>query len=459
MADPVIEREREVGGRIGLAERLHGTLRDFREVHLPALLEQHLEHRDRDGQQCRQRFDDLPLSVGIARRRQLAGEVQLLDEGAVRCDLPCQRLERFLRILAPLALRALRARRGGEALPRGYAPPQSACLRQQQLGNAAPGIEVARLGAGDGFHAVAGGDGRSLPFRREIAGGVARGLDEFHARFRRQQRRKACERVARSVGQRLLERLAFLAARAGHRPQPLVAHLEHVRDQLLRALDVVVEVPQHGCDVKRPRLLRVEPGERAARRLGVERVRVVQRLGLRAEAGGERQLAREPVAERIDGLDAQPVGVFGDAPAGGAVTGARGARELPGGALVRCPGRGAVLRAGERLQHAHSHLRRRLLREGDGDDLLGRIHAREQCEVTLDQQLGLARARRRLDDKGAGGVERLAPRLLVLRAERFEIGVFRCLVHGRIFRRALRPPSPLVGEGWGEGFWSESAIR
>jgi len=129
------------------------------------------------------------------------------------------------------------------------------------------------------------------------------------------------------------------------------------------------------------------------------------------------------VAERVDGLDAQTVGILGDAPARGAVPFARSAGEFPGHALVRFFGRGAILRPGESLQHPHAHLRRRFLRKGDRDDLLGRIHAREQRKVALDEQLGLARAGRRLDDEGARGVERFAPRPRVLHAKRFEIGV------------------------------------
>ena len=52
-------------------------------------------------------------------------------------------------------------------------------------------------------------------------------------------------------------------------------------------------------------------------------------------------------------------------------------------------------------EHALAHLGRRLDGEGDGDDLFGLLHRAEQADVALHQQLGLARARRRLDDEGA----------------------------------------------------------
>jgi hypothetical protein len=63
-------------------------------------------------------------------------------------------------------------------------------------------------------------------------------------------------------------------------------------------------------------------------------------------------------------------------------------------------------RARERIEHAAAHFGRGFARERDGDDLLGLLHAREQREVTLDQQLGLARAGRGLHDERARDVER-----------------------------------------------------
>jgi len=64
----------------------------------------------------------------------------------------------------------------------------------------------------------------------------------------------------------------------------------------------------------------------------------------------------------------------------------------------------------QRLEHALAHLAGGFAGERDGDDLLGMLHRREEPQVALDQEPGLARARRRLHDERARGVERAAAR-------------------------------------------------
>ena len=71
----------------------------------------------------------------------------------------------------------------------------------------------------------------------------------------------------------------------------------------------------------------------------------------------------------------------------------------------------------QRAQHAAAHLGGGLARERDRDDLLGLLHGREQRQIALDQELGLAGARRRLNDERLRRVERgLARRCVAHRA-------------------------------------------
>ena len=60
---------------------------------------------------------------------------------------------------------------------------------------------------------------------------------------------------------------------------------------------------------------------------------------------------------------------------------------------------------GECCQYAVAHLRRCLARERDRDDLFGQLNRRQQRQIALDEQFGLARSRRRLDDEGQAGLQ------------------------------------------------------
>ncbi len=115
--------------------------------------------------------------------------------------------------------------------------------------------------------------------------------------------------------------------------QPAVAVVEHVGEQPGRERHVVVEM--------REELLtrRIELLEDAGSRFQIEVARVLDDLGLGAEAGEHRHLARERGAERVDGLDAQAVGDLGG--------------------------------VGKLLEDALAHLGRGLLGEGDREDFFG----------------------------------------------------------------------------------------
>ena len=166
-------------------------------------------------------------------------------------------------------------------------------------------------------------------------------------------------------------------------PDPVVAPCEHVGHQARDSPEIVVQVLEQALDMRRSgaRILAggfFDKADRGERRGIVELACVVDRLGQRAEARQHRHLARKRRAERIDGLDAQPRRVGGE----------------------------RIAAFGELLEHALAHLGRGLARERDGDDLLGLDHRVEQREIALDQELGLARAGRRLDDERARRIER-----------------------------------------------------
>jgi len=167
------------------------------------------------------------------------------------------------------------------------------------------------------------------------------------------------------------------------------------------------EQPLH---VPGDRLVALDQLDGRARRLEVQLGRILDALRLRAEPGQHGHLARQRGAQRVDGLDAQPRRVRRDTPPGLGVARERGSRELDRRSLVLARGRLCGARVRERVQHALAHLAGGLAGEGDGDDLLGMLHAREQPQVALDQELGLAGARWRLHDERARGVERAAAR-------------------------------------------------
>jgi hypothetical protein len=193
-----------------------------------------------------------------------------------------------------------------------------------------------------------------------------------------------------------------------HVAQPVIAAAQHVGKQIFNALDVIVEVREQPLHVLRDRIVALHVSHRGARGLQVQFVGVLHALGLRAEARQHGHLARERGAQRVYGLYAQPRRVVGDVPARRRIARQHRRRELQGELLVRALRRNAGARRIHCLQHALAHLAGGLARERDGDDLLRMLHAREQAQIALDQQLGLARARRRLHDEGLRRVERAA---------------------------------------------------
>ena len=150
----------------------------------------------------------------------------------------------------------------------------------------------------------------------------------------------------------------------------------------------------------------------------IEMARVLERLGLRAKTRKHRHLPRERRAQRIDGLDAQAIGAFVELPAQRIVALDGRTGEVPRPRHVRRIGPRRMARRAKRIEHALAHLGRRLDRERDRGDLLGTVDAGEEREEALDEELRLARARGRLHDERAIGVERALALLPVGRAPR-----------------------------------------
>jgi len=127
--------------------------------------------------------------------------------------------------------------------------------------------------------------------------------------------------------------------------------------------------------------------------------------GLAAQARQQRHLARQLAAQRVQGGDAQPCWLLQQAPLALALVLQHLPPELVGALAVRLGG--GVAQGGqlEAADDALAHLRRRLVGEGQGDDLLGFLDVLQQRQEALRQQLGFAGPGRGLDDEAAAGVD------------------------------------------------------
>ena len=99
----VVEREQEIGRRLGRPQGAHGALRHLGEVDLAALAEYHLEVRRSERQQLEDRLEHLPLVVGVALGRHVLQRDERLAQTRDRHELGGGR-----RALAPCALRRVR---------------------------------------------------------------------------------------------------------------------------------------------------------------------------------------------------------------------------------------------------------------------------------------------------------------------------------------------------------------
>ena len=204
------------------------------------------------------------------------------------------------------------------------------------------------------------------------------------------------------------------AAEPRDQPQPLVAASELGDQELFELSQIAVQVPvddPQSPDDRRA-LLVVQGRQGAPRRLAVQGFGGLGDLGNGAEMGEHRHLPGEGGAQAIDGLHPQPRRTVRELPAERLVPGPGGHAQKPEVLAVHLLGLRPVGQP-QRGEDAMAHLRRGLAGEGDGDDLLGRLHRGEEPKEAPRQQLGLPGARRRLDDEGACGVQRPLTRQLI----------------------------------------------
>ena len=282
----VVEREREIGRRVVVAERAERGLRDLGEIHLPARREYDAERRDRVLEEVSDGFEHFPLRVGVGRGWQL---VQRHERRAQQLGIGA-RFERLRRrrLLAPCPI--LRQQRLRERLP---------CL-----GPAGPNARV--------------------------------------------EGRRALDQPLAFVNERRLERRAVEPTQSENMPDPVVATAEHPGQQRRHVLDVVVEIAEQTLDVGRHRLAGLDQRDRRSRRLEIQVGRVLDHLARAAEPGQDRHLARERGAQRIDRLDAETRRIIVDSPILATVAFRHRSRECERARPVRALRALVQMRGGER---------------------------------------------------------------------------------------------------------------
>ena len=209
---------------------------------------------------------------------------------------------------------------------------------------------------------------------------------------------------------------------------PAIASRQHGGDQPGRRLGVVV--------LPRKKRLPMRVGGRrcrqcSARRVAIQRLRVVDEGRQRTQSGRERRLARERGRERIDRDDAQSRRLLEQAPTHSPIPFERGTRKAVQQRLVRTlgPTGTVVIGASQCGDDAVAHFRSSLARERHGDDRFGPLDMREQREKSLDQKLRLAGTGRRLHQPGSGNVERFGAGERVLRDQRVHRVIHRVSRH------------------------------
>src|SRR6266702_3065860 len=226
---------------------------------------------------------------------------------------------------------------------------------------------------------------------------------------------------------------------------PLIAPLEHVRDQRLAVRKIAVAVQKkiaEGCVKDGVGLLGAEQQEGAARGFAVEGTAVL--LGIKAAAGtGEdRKGAGDLGADRVDGADLQAIGLVEEGPFQLAVALEHGAGEFAGLAIEVAVG--FRIRAGgfEVAEDTVTHLGGGLDGKGDGEDLFraGDGFVTKQLEEALDEEASLAGAGGSFHDEGAADIEGLQAGGMVRRAGWLRRGCFPRLgegLRGKVEQRGL----------------------
>jgi hypothetical protein len=204
---------------------------------------------------------------------------------------------------------------------------------------------------------------------------------------------------------------------------PLFAPRQHGGEQVDQARRIVVHPGQHhghGLGMRGIGVNVIEMVEGAPRCFAVMAAGILHRRRLGAEARQQGHLPRQAGAQGIDGGEAQTPRLLLDGPVALCRTRQRGQGQIEGHALVLRLGRHAGACTRQAFGDAAAHLARRLVGEGDGDDLFGLVGNRQQAQVALCQQFGLAGTGRRLDDEGIE-IQRPPPVVLVF-AQQFAHG-------------------------------------
>src|SRR5882762_5565682 len=181
-----------------------------------------------------------------------------------------------------------------------------------------------------------------------------------------------CQLIADDVGETRVDARAQLP-RPGleHVAQPVSPLLQHVCEQPLDVVPMVVETLEQQLRVCAEHGIGLRGQQRAARRTAIQLLRRLGDPQRAAGPGGDGQLAREPIGERVDGLNPQRARVLREIPAARRAMAQRrrGERvQLRGARVIGCD------LPAQSLCHAGAHLGRGLAREGDGENLARLVH-------------------------------------------------------------------------------------
>ena len=290
--------------------------------------------------------------------------------------------------------------------------------------------------------------GEALP-RSEVRGILSQRADtrqllRGEPQRARQPRKNARELPAHHVAQaRVDSRTELPGVAPEHVAQPVCALLEHLGEEPLDQDPLVVEALEEQRRIGAERRVMLGGEERAARGAPVELIRRLGDLERAAGARGDRQLAREPVGEGVDGLNSQSLRVLLEAAAARACVLPRRFRQPP---KLRRAGLVRPHLPAQRADHPGAHLGGGLAREGDREDRTGIVHRGEQPQEALGEDRGLAGAGRGLQQDRAALIERAHARLEVLALElishRPSPGSGRRRARGSSRRRPASDPPP-----------------
>jgi hypothetical protein len=174
----------------------------------------------------------------------------------------------------------------------------------------------------------------------------------------------------------------------GEKRQPAIATRQHSGNQLNQAVPTLIVECEHAID-RRTKLIRILMSQRPPRGLFIQQLGVLHQIQARARPRRNGQLARQPCVESINGFDAQPRWMLQEVQPQRRRMTLCGHAQGPG---PRVHGDGALRQASrmQGLHHPLAHFLRGPAREGERQDALRRIDRRQQTQVALRQQRGLA---------------------------------------------------------------------